>query len=278
MTTIATTGATSSPLTGTINALSDTSALFGRHLRHLVRMPEKLLSVTLMPVAYVVLFGVLFGSAMSVPGGNYEEYLMAGILAQTMLTNVSSTALGVATDLGNGLVDRFRSLPMSNTAVLLARTGSNLVLSAVSIVVMSAVGYLVGWRITSGVLPALGGYGLLLLLGFAMAWLGALLGLVLRDAEAINSVAFLIVLPLTFLSNAFIPLGGLPGWLRAICEWNPLSAVVIVCRQLFGNVTGAVTTSFAGRHPLALSLLFTLLLLVIVAPLAVRAYRRAVTR
>jgi ABC-2 type transport system permease protein len=261
-----------------VNAVSDTSALFGRHLRHLVRMPEKLLSVTLMPVAYVALFGVLFGSAMQVPGGNYQDYLMAGILAQTMLTNVSATALGVATDLGNGLVDRFRSLPMSHTAVLLARTGSNMVLATLSIVVMSAVGYLIGWRLDNGVGPALGGFGLLLLLGFTMSWLGALLGLVLRDVEAINSVAFLIVLPLTFLSNAFIPLSGLPAWLRTVCDWNPLSAVVTACRQLFGNVTGPLNDSFPSRHPLAMSLVLTGVLLLVVVPLAVRAYRRAVTR
>ncbi len=259
-------------------AISDTSALFGRHLRHLVRMPEKLLSVTLMPVAYVALFGVLFGSAMHVPGGAYQDYLMAGILAQTMLTNVSSTALGVATDLGNGLVDRFRSLPMSHTAVLLARTGSNMVLATLSIVVMSLVGYLIGWRLHNGAGPALAGFGLLLLLGFTMSWLGALLGLVLRDVEAINSVAFLIVLPLTFLSNAFIPLDGLPAWLRAVCDWSPLSAVVTACRQLFGNVTGPLSDSFPSRHPLAMSLVLTGVLLLVVVPLAVRAYRRAVTR
>lgn len=261
-----------------VAGLSDTAALFGRHLRHLARMPEKLLSVTLMPVAYVVLFGVLFGSAMRVPGGDYQDYLMAGILAQTMLTNVSATALGMATDLGNGLVDRFRSLPMSHLAVLVARTSSNMVLAALSILVMSGVGYLIGWRLGGGVLAALGGFGLLLLLGFAMAWLGALLGLVLRDAEAINSVAFLVVLPLTFLSNAFIPLDGLPGWLRTVCEWNPLSAVVTACRQLFGNTTGVVGDSFPGRHPMLMSLLLTGLLLAVVVPLAVRAYRRAMTR
>jgi ABC-2 type transport system permease protein len=269
----------STPMTSPISfALSDTSALFGRHLRHLARMPEKLLSVTLMPVAYVVLFGVLFGSAMHVPGGDYQDYLMAGILAQTMLTNVSSTALGVATDLGNGLVDRFRSLPMSHTAVLLARTGSNLVLSTVSILVMSLVGFVIGWRLHNGLGAALGGFALLLLLGFTMSWVGAWLGLALRDAEAINSVAFIIVLPLTFLSNAFIPLDGLPGWLRAVCDWSPLSAVVTACRQLFGNVTGSLSSSFPSQHPLAMSLVLTGVLLALVVPLAGRAYRRAVVR
>jgi ABC transporter DrrB family efflux protein len=261
-----------------LDVLSDTGALFGRHLRHLIRVPEKLLSVTLMPVAYVALFGVLFGSAMKVPGGHYQDYLMAGILAQTMLTNISNTALGIAGDLRNGLVDRFRSLPMSHTAVLIGRTGSNMVLATLSIVVMSLVGCAIGWRLRDGAGPALAGFGLLLLLGFAMAWLGALLGLLVRDAEAINSVAILIVLPLTFLSNAFIPLAGLPGWLRVICEWNPISSVVSACRQLFGNPVEVAGNAFPTRHPLLMALLLVVLLLVVVAPLAVRAYRRVVTR
>lgn len=261
-----------------MEALSDTAALLGRHLRHLIRVPEKLLSVTLMPVAYVALFGVLFGSAMKVPGGHYQDYLMAGILAQTMLTNVSNTALGIAGDLGNGLVDRFRSLPMSHTAVLVGRTVANMVLATLSIVVMSLVGVAIGWRLHNGIGPALAGFGLLLLLGFAMAWLGALLGLLVRDAEAINSVAFLIVLPLTFLSNAFIPLDGLPGWLRVICQWNPLSSVVSACRQLFGNQVETGDNSLPAQHPLTMALVLTLALLVIVAPLAVRAYRRVVTQ
>ncbi|MCG8914790.1 ABC transporter permease [Actinokineospora sp. PR83] len=264
--------------TTAVNALSDAGALFGRHLRHLVRMPEKLLAATVMPVAYVALFGVLFGSAMAAPGGNYQDYLMAGILAQTMLTNLSSTALGVATDLGNGLVDRFRSLPMSDAAVLAARTASNVVVSAISIAVMAGVGYLIGWRLHNGVGQALLGFGLLLLLGFAMAWVGALLGLLVRDAEAISSVAVLVVLPLTFLSNAFIPLGGLPGWLRVVCEWNPLSAVVTACRQLFGNETGPLPGSLPGQYPLAVGTVLVLVLLAVAGPLAVRAYRRAVTR
>ncbi|GAA1229115.1 ABC transporter permease [Prauserella halophila] len=266
------------PMNPAVELGSDTAALFGRHLRHLIRMPEKLLGATLMPVAYVVLFGVLFGSAMRAPGGNYQEYLMAGILAQTMLTNVSSTALGIASDLNNGLVDRFRSLPMTNLSVPLARTCSNMVIALLSIVVMSAVGYIIGWRLDNGIGAALAGYGLLLLLGFAMSWFGALIGLVLRDVEAINSVTILIVLPVTFLSNAFIPLGGLPDWLRAICEWNPLSAVVTACRELFGNPTGELGDSVLVEHAAPMSLLLTGLMLLVFIPLAVRAYRRAVTR
>ncbi|MEU4745108.1 ABC transporter permease [Actinosynnema sp. NPDC023658] len=259
-------------------AASDTAALFARHVRHIARTPEKLLGVTLMPVAYVVIFGVLFGAAIAVPGGgSYGEYLMAGIFTQTMLSTVSSTALGVADDLGNGLVDRFRSLPMSQGAVLLARTASNLVLSLMSITVMGLVGLLIGWRVSAGAAAALGALGLLLLFGFAMSWLGALIGLVVRGAEAISAVAFLIVMPLTFLSNAFIPLDGLPAWLRVVCEWNPISSVVAACRELFGNPAPA-GDSFPAAHPIPMAVALTLAVLLVTAPLAVRAYRSAVAR
>jgi ABC transporter DrrB family efflux protein len=261
-----------------LGAVSDAAALFGRHVRHIARTPEKLLGVTLMPVAYVVIFGVLFGSVIALPGGGaYGEYLMAGIFTQTMLSSVSSTALGVADDLGNGLVDRFRSLPMSQGAVLLARTTSNLVLSLVSIVVMALVGLLVGWQVSAGAASALAALGLLLLFGFAMSWLGALIGLVVRGAEAISAVAFLIVMPLTFLSNAFIPLDGLPGWLRATAEWNPVSSVVAACRELFGNPVHA-GTSFPMAHPVPMAVALTLAVLLVCVPLAVRAYSKAVAR
>jgi ABC transporter DrrB family efflux protein len=261
-----------------LDSLSDTWALLDRHMRHLLRTPQKLIGVTVMPVAYVALFGVLFGSAVKAPGGHYQDYLMAGILAQTMLTNISNTALGIASDLGNGLVDRFRSLPMSHTAVLVGRTTSNMVLVTLSIVVMSLVGLLIGWHIDNGLGNAVAGFAMLLLLGFVMAWLGALLGLIIRDAEAINSVAFVVVLPLTFLSNAFIPLSGLPAWLRVICEWNPMSSVVYATRQLFGNPVEPPSGSFPTRHPLAIALIVLIGLLVVLVPLAVRAYRRVVTK
>ncbi|GAA2489833.1 ABC transporter permease [Streptomyces sp. NPDC059506] len=258
--------------------LKDVPVLFGRHMKHLVRIPEKLLGVTVMPVAYVVVFGILFGSAITVPGSDYREYLMAGIFTQMMLTNLGNTAQGVAGDLRNGAVDRFRSLPMSRSAVLLARTLSDLTLAVIACATMAVVGHLIGWRTHEGLLPALGAFGILLLLGWTMSWIGALVGLSVRSPEAVNSIAFIIVMPLTFLSNAFIPLDGLPGWLRAVCEWNPISAVVAACRELFGNTAAVGEGAFPVQHPVAVSLLLNLAILAVVVPLAVRAYRRATSR
>lgn len=258
--------------------LSDSMALIGRHLRHLLRVPERLLSVTLMPVMYVVVFGFLFGSAMQVEGGNYREYIMAGIFAQVMLANLQTTAVGVVDDLRNGLVDRFRSLPMSRYAVLVGRTVSDLMLSAVAIVVMSVVGYLIGWRVNTGVGDIVTAFALLLLLGLGSAWLGALLGLSLRNVEAVSAVMSMVMMPLTFLSSAFIPLSGLPDWLRAIAVWNPLSAVVGALRELFGNPTSVADSSFPSTHPIPVAVGLVALIIVLAMPLAARKYRTAAAR
>jgi ABC transporter DrrB family efflux protein len=258
--------------------LSDSLALIGRHLRHLLRVPERLLSVTLMPVMYVIVFGFLFGSAMQVEGGNYREYIMAGIFAQVMLANLQTTAVGVVDDLRNGLVDRFRSLPMSRYAVLVGRTVSDLMLSAVAIVVMSLVGYLIGWRVNTGVSHIVAAFGILLLLGLGAAWLGALLGLSLRNVEAVSAVMSMVMMPLTFLSSAFIPLSGLPDWLRAIAVWNPLSAVVGALRELFGNPTSVADSSFPSVHPIPVAVGLVALIIVLAMPLAARKYRTAAAR
>lgn len=259
--------------------LTDSGALIGRHLLHLRRMPEKVVSATLLPMVFVVLFGVLFGSAITVPGGGgYADFVMAGIFVQVMITAVPNTALGVVEDLGNGLVDRFRSLPMSPAAVLVGRTVGDTALRAVSCVAISVVGLLIGWRPHTGPLETLAGFGLLLLFGFTMAWVGALLGLVARSAEAAASLPSVLLMPMMFLSNAYIPLTGLPDWLRVIAEWNPLSAVVGACRELWGNAGAALGDSFPSRHPIPMALGWLAVIVLLVAPLAVRRYRTAVAR
>ncbi|GAA1542851.1 ABC transporter permease [Streptomyces albidochromogenes] len=259
-----------------IEALSDSIALVGRRMRHIRRMPEHLLGVTVMPVASVIVLGYLFGSAMQAPGpGGYQEYIMAGIFAQVMLTNMTTTGVGVVSDLNNGLVDRFRVLPISGSSVLVGRTVADGVLVAWSCVVMTLVGYAIGWRAHNGPLQTLAGFGLLLLMGFAMSWLGALLGLVLRNVETVSAVSGVIMMPLAFLSNAFIPLDGLPGWVRILAEWNPVSAVVSASRDLFGNERGPTSGAFPAEHPLPTALTVLVMSLAVLVPLAGRAYRKA---
>ncbi len=258
--------------------LSDTLALTGRHMRHIARVPEKLIGVTIGPVVLVLIFGYLLGSAMSVPGGNYREYIMAGIFTQVMFSALGTSAAGVADDLHNGLVDRFRSLPMSRYAVLLGRTVSDLGMTALSCVVMAVVGALIGWRPHHGILQTAAGFALLLLLGFTMCWLGVLLGLVVRSPEAVNSIAMLMSMPFTFLSNAFVPLDGLPRWLQLVAEWNPISSVVSSCRRLWGNPGGTVSDALPAQYPVPTALLVLGVLLAVVAPMAVRSYHRAAAR
>ncbi|MEU9305142.1 ABC transporter permease [Streptomyces sp. NPDC048269] len=256
--------------------ISDSFALVGRHMRHIRRMPEQLIGITILPVAFVVVFGYLFGSAMEVPGNqSYQEYIMAGIFAQVMLSNISTTALGVAGDLNNGIVDRFRSLPISRSSVLLGRTVSDAVLATWTCAVMAGVGYAIGWRVHEGALKALAAFALLILTGFALSWLGALLGLVLRSPETVSALSSIIIMPLAFLSNAFIPLQGLPGWLSTIAEWNPISTIVSASRELFGNTAGPASDALPAQHPLPAALLVTAVLLAAVIPLANRAYQRA---
>lgn len=263
-----------------IALVEDSSALIGRQMRHISRVPESLLGVTLLPIAIVLIFGYMLGSVVQ-PGASpydYREYIMAGIFIQVMVSGMVTTATGFSDDLKNGLVDRFRSLPMSRAAVLIGRTVSDLVLAAISCLVVAVVGAMIGWRAHEGVVRAAAGFGLLLLLGFVMAWFGALIAMVARSAEAVSGLSFL-VMPIAFLSNAFVPLDNLPSWLRVVAEWNPVSTVALACRQLFGN-PGAEATSgaYPAQHPVPAALVILLGLLLILVPLSVRAYRRAVAR
>ncbi|MFL6125003.1 ABC transporter permease, partial [Actinophytocola sp.] len=171
----------------------------------------------------------------------------------------------------------FRSLPMSFSAVLIGRTMADLLLSAFACVVMTAVGYLIGWRVHGGPLSTVAGFGLLLATGFALSWLGVLIGLALRSAEAVASVTFLVTIPFTFLSNAFVPLGSLPGWLAGLAEWNPVTAVVTALHTLWGNAPARAGGSLPTRHPVLAAIITLVLLLVIVVPAALRAFRRVGT-
>ncbi|KJS52916.1 ABC transporter permease [Streptomyces rubellomurinus] len=250
-----------------------------RHLKHLMRKPDKLVEATVVPMIFVLLFGLLFGSVIDVPNGGYHEYIMAGIFAMGVMTAVQGTAVGAVEDMRNGITDRFRSLPMSSAAVLLGRTVGDTVMRAVSCLAMAAVGLAIGWRTHTGVLSVLAGFGLLLLFGFVMAWLGAWVGLATGSAETASSVPNVLLMPMMFLSNAYIPLTGLPHWLAVIAEWNPLSAVIGGCRDLWGNPQAAPNAdAFPAQHPVLLSLVWMVLLFALVAPLAVRKYRTAVAR
>lgn len=259
---------------------SDVAALTGRHLRHLRRTPEKIIGVALTPVAMVVILGYLFATVVEVKnsGGSYREYIMAGVFAQVGLSCIGITAIGVAGDLGKGLIDRFRSLPMGRATVLVSHTLADLAAAALSIVLVAVTGLAVGWRVHGTFAENAAGFLLLLGFAYAMLWVGALLGMVMRNLEAISGVAALLLVLFSFLSSSFMPLAGLPGWLQALAEWNPVSAVSEACRQLWGN-TGAVTSgSYPVEHPVTVSLISIGLLIAVLVPLSLRVYRISATR
>ena len=261
-------------------ALADGLTITRRNLAHIRHVPERLLDVTLQPIIFVLLFSYVFGSAIGVPGGgNYREYLLPGIFAQSITFLAITTAVGVADDMAKGLIDRFRSLPMARSAVLTGRTIADLTQSVLGLLVMSGCGLVVGWRAHNGLFSTLAGFGVLLLFGFAMTWFGTFIGLIVRTPETAQTLGFVALFPVTFIANTFVPTEGMPPFLRTLAEWNPLSATVAACRQLFGNPGAAYTgDAWPLQHPIAASVGYSLILLAVFIPLAITRYRTATSR
>ena len=249
-----------------------------RQLRLLTRVPEVLIFSTIQPVMFVLLFRYVFGGSISTdqPGG-YVQLLMPGIFVQTVAFTLAGTASGLAEDMKKGLIDRFRSLPISQSALVLGRTLGDSLLNIVVLAVMGIAGFLVGWRPTSGLLNVVIGLVFLLLFGYALSWVGIFVGLSASDARVVQNVSFIVTFPLTFLSNAFAPTTGMPRALQYFAEWNPVSTMVAGCRELFGleNQFGATAGSFPSENPLLTSFLYMIIIMAIFIPISVRKYKRA---
>ncbi|MBF9067753.1 ABC transporter permease [Streptacidiphilus fuscans] len=277
------TGTLPRPAKGGLGQMAhDSWVVAKRNLRRMLRIPEIVVFGLLQPVMFVLLFTYVMGGAIAVPGMSgsagadaYKQYLMAGIFAQTVTFAVAGASAGLAEDMTKGLVDRFRSLPMTRSSVLVGRTWADLVQTGFTVLVLAVVAFIVGWRINNGVLKALAAFGLLLLLGYAFSWIGALIGLSVRSPEAATSAGLIWLFPLTFVSNAFVPVAGMPGWLQAIAYWNPFSATVQACRELFGNPTGAPAKVWPMEHAIGVSIGWSLLIMAVFSWLAVRKYRSA---
>jgi ABC-2 type transport system permease protein len=254
--------------------LSDSLAIARRSLAHVRQIPEKLIDVTLQPLMFVLLFAYVFGGVIAVPGGHYREYLLGGIVVQTIAFGLVGPATSLATDMKEGIVDRFRSLPMARSAFLTGNLIAELAAAVLAIAVLAVSGLVVGWRIHTDVPHALAGFGLLLLFALTMLWVGTLVGVTVRSPDAVMGIAFVLVFPLTFLSNAYVPADGLPDGLRTVAEWNPLSAVAAATRTLFGNPTALPADApLPLQHPVLGSVLWCLGILAVVVPLAFRRYR-----
>ncbi|MDP9497959.1 MAG: ABC transporter permease [Actinomycetota bacterium] len=253
--------------TGPVAAARDALIIAGRNLTVLRRVPQLLVFATIQPVLFVLMFRYVFGGAIQIPGASYVDYLMPGIFAQTVAFGAMTTGIGLAEDLQRGLIDRFRALPMARSAVLAGRTLADLVRNVGVVLLMVAVGFLVGFRVHTHPLGLLAGLGLLLLFGFALSWLFALVGLSVANAESAQAASFPLLFPLVFASSAFVPTQTMPDGLRAFAEHQPVTAVINAVRAL---TLGGPTTSWVLQ-----SVAWSVGLLAVAAPLAVHRYRRA---
>ncbi|TKK91653.1 ABC transporter permease [Herbidospora galbida] len=254
---------------------ADGLTLVGRELGRLRHDPGELVAALIFPAVMVLLFGYVFGSAIQVPGGgDYREYLMPGLFAMVTFSSVMGVMTRTAADASRGVMDRFRSLPMARSAVPFGQTGADLLVGLLMLVVMVGAGLLVGWRPHLGPVATAQAFLLMVVLRYALAWVGVYMGLAVGNERTVDAMVPLF-LPFTMLSNAFVPTGGMPGWLRLPADWNPVSALTAAARALFGN-PGAPSGDVAWplAHPVAAVLLWSAALLTVFAPLSLRTHRR----
>jgi ABC-2 type transport system permease protein len=258
---------------------SDSWVLAKRQFAHIRQIPEKLFDVTLQPLMFVLLFAYVFGGVIHVPGGgDYHEYLIGGILVQTLAFGMMGPGVSLATDLGEGIIDRFSSLPMSRPAYLIGHLTAEFCATILAVFIMVVAGLIVGWGISSSPFEALACFGLLFLIAISMIWLGTLVGTLARSPDGVQGIAFVAIFPLTFVANTFVPVGGLPDGLRQVAEYNPISAWAAAVRTLFGNPTAIpLNAAWPLEHPVVASIAWCLAILAVVVPLTLRAYRKRTT-
>ncbi|GGC62989.1 ABC transporter permease [Hoyosella rhizosphaerae] len=261
-------------------AISDGVTITKRNLIKIRRVPDLIVFTALSPIMFVLVFAYIFGSVIDLPGISYREFLIAGIFTQTVIFGSTWTGLGMAEDMQKGIIDRFRSLPMSPSAVLVGRTTSDVFINVISLFVMSLTGLLVGWRINTSFFEALAGFLILLFFAYALSWVMAVVGLWIRTPEVFNNASFIVIFPITFIANTFVPSDNFPTALRHVAEWNPVSAVTQATRELFGNTHPAMPAPEAWplQNPVLASLGWTVVILVIFVPLAIHRYKKAVSR
>lgn len=263
--------------------LHDAWVIARRGVIHMKRQPEQLSDATLQPIMFVLMFAYVFGGAISVPGGGsdpqrYREFLMGGIMAQTLVFSAFGVAMSIANDRKNQAVDRFRSLPIANGAVLGGHAISNLIKAILPISLMSVTGFIVGWRIRGDVGDTLSAYALMIAFAFAMIWIGVLIGSVVATPEGVTGIAFAALFPITFIASTFVPVIRMPEPLRTIAEWNPTTTLSDGLRKLFGNPNTPIRPGapWPIAHPVAYTWIWIFIICFVCAPLAVRAYRRSI--
>jgi ABC-2 type transport system permease protein len=257
---------------------SDTLVYAGRNVEHIRQIPEKLLDVTIQPLMFVLLFAYVFGGAIAVKGGNYREYLIGGILIQSLAFAMTGPATAISTDLTEGVIDRFRSLPATRAAYLSGHYVAELAGMTLSVLVLLTAGFMIGWRTHTDILHVAAAAVLLVAFCSAMIWIGTWIGLIVRTPDAVMGVGFTIVFPLTFVSNAFVPINSLPTVLRVAASWNPVSIVVAAVRELFGNPGAPLTNpSWPLEHAVPAAFLACAVVLAVTVPASLRRYRARTT-
>lgn len=254
----------------------DSAVIAHRNVIRIRRVPDVMAFVLIQPLMFVLLFAYVFGGSIRIEGGNYREFLIAGIFAQTVVFGATFTGAGLAEDLQKGLISRFRSLPMSRSAVVAGRTASDVIYNALSLMVMSIAGLIVGWRIRGSIWEAILAFVLLLFFAYAFSWVMACIGLLVPTPEVVNNASFVVLFPLTFIANTFVPAESLPGVLETFAEWNPISAITQATRQLFGNIPAGspAPTAWPLQNSVLYTLIWTIGLIAVFAPLATRLYQR----
>ncbi len=258
------------------NIVEQSWIMVKRNMIHTKRMPEMLSDVTVQPIMFVLLFAFVFGASIATRGSaSYREFLLPGIQAQTIVFTAFVVSAGITADVEKGIIDRFRSLPIRRSAVLIGRSIASLLHSSIGVVVMAVTGLCIGWRIRGGVADAVLAFALILVFGFGMIWFGILIGSLMRSVEAVNGVMFTVLFPITFLANTFAPTEPMPRWLRVIAEWNPVSSLAQAIRELWGNGPPAPPEAqLPLHHPVLATILWSVAITAVIAPFALRAYAR----
>jgi ABC transporter DrrB family efflux protein len=250
-------------------AVSDSVVITRRHLKHTWRIPELLFFSIMQPIIFILLFTVVFANAIKIPGMDYKNYMMPAIFVQTMAFATTGTAAGFADDLQKGLIDRFRSLPMARSAVLIGRLVAETARNTLTLFIMIGAGYVVGFRFSNGVLPALGGILLLIAFAFAFSTIGTVIGLGIRSVEAAQMAGMVWIFPLTFLSNGFVPMTSLPGWLQGVVRYTPVTKMNDALRAMFYGHGRALAS------PALESVIWVAGIAVVFLALGVRQYKKA---
>jgi ABC-2 type transport system permease protein len=257
--------------------LQDVWSMTRRNLIHVRREPMQLSDVTIQPILFTLLFIYVFGSDIQIPGG-YKAFALAGLLLLNLTTSTMGTAVGIATDLHEGAIDRFRTLPMWRSAVLVGRSIADLLTAAVCTTIVVLTGLVVGWRPHTGVLSFVAAFAIALLFAYSLSWMAMCAGLNADNAESAQSFGFIFLFPVAFISNALVSTGGMPAWLRDFANWNPVSAVTSAVRHLLGNPNPSASSgAWPMQHPIEAALLWSLVIFVVFAPLAAYLFRRKTT-